>query len=101
MPAIQFAACKFIRMNSSMFCHSIFSSSGKNNRSVIGSSLYTCTDTTFTHHVESNEVDSIGFSAKINDIVVLPLAIHAMPVLACQDRLLRPIHVNKESIVIE
>lgn len=60
---------------------------------MLGPSLYTCTDTAYTHYVESNEVDSVAFAAKINDIVILPLPIQAMPVIACQDRLLRPINV--------
>ncbi len=62
-------------------------------RSVLGSSLYTCTYTTYTHYIESNEVDSVAFAAKINDIVILPLPIQAMPVIACQDRLLKPLNV--------
>jgi hypothetical protein len=36
----------------------------------------------------------VAFAAKINDIVILPLPIQAMPVIAFQDRLLRPINVN-------
>jgi len=63
-------------------------------RGVLGSSLYTCTETTYTHYVESKEVDTLTLAAKINDIVILPLPIQAMPVIACQDRLLRPLHVN-------
>jgi hypothetical protein len=43
--------------------------------------------------MESNEVDSVAFAAKINDIVILPLPIQAMPVIACQDRLLKPLNV--------
>jgi hypothetical protein len=39
-------------------------------------------------------VDTVAFAAKINDIVILPLPIHPMPVIACQDRLLRPLNVN-------
>ena len=66
-------------------------------RSVLGSSLYTCTDTTFTHYVESKEVDTLTFAAKLNDIVILPLPIQPMPVIACQDRLLRPMNVRRES----
>jgi hypothetical protein len=64
------------------------------NRGVLGSSLYTCTDTTYTHYFESKEVDTVSFAAKMNDIVILPLPIQAMPVIACQDRLLRPLNVN-------
>ena len=30
----------------------------------------------------------------MNDLVILPLPIEAMPVIACQDRLLRPLNVN-------
>ena len=65
-------------------------------RSVLGSSLYTCTDTTFTHYVESKEMDTVSFAAKLNDIVILPLPIQAMPVIACQDRLLRPLNVGRD-----
>jgi hypothetical protein len=39
-------------------------------------------------------VDTVGFAAKVNDIILLPLPIQAMPVIACQDRLLRPLNVN-------
>ncbi len=39
-------------------------------------------------------MDTLTLAAKINDIVILPLPIQAMPVIACQDRLLRPLHVN-------
>ncbi|CAF1147012.1 unnamed protein product [Rotaria sp. Silwood1] len=66
---------------------------------ILGSSLYTCTDTTYTHYVESNETDTLTFAAKMNDIVILPLPIQAMPVIACQDRLLRPL--NKSSVLYE
>jgi len=86
---IQFDACKSFEY----FILSIFLILTK-KRSVLGSSLYTCTDTTYTHHIESQEIDSVAFAAKINDIVILPLPIQAMPVIAFQDRLLRPINVN-------
>ncbi len=39
-------------------------------------------------------MDTVSFAAKLNDIVILPLPIQAMPVIACQDRLLRPLNVN-------
>ncbi len=87
MSVIQFDACKSFEV----YIHSIFF---KKKRGVLGSSLYTCTDTTYSHYVESNEVDTVAFAAKINDIVILPLPIHPMPVIACQDRLLRPLNVN-------
>ena len=64
------------------------------NRGVLGSSLHTCTETTYTHYIESKEVDTLTLAAKMNDIVILPLPIQAMPVIACQDRLLRPLHVK-------
>jgi hypothetical protein len=64
----------------------------------LGSALFTCTDTTYCHYIESKEVDTASFAAKINDIVVLPLPIQAMPVIACQDRLLRPLNVTFISI---
>lgn len=40
-------------------------------------------------------MDSVAFAAKINDVAILPLPIQAMPVIACQDRILRPINVKK------
>ncbi|CAF1583092.1 unnamed protein product [Adineta ricciae] len=67
--------------------------------SILGSSLYTCTETTYTHYIESKETDTVTFAAKMNDIVVLPLPIQAMPVVACQDRLLRPLH--KSSVLYD
>ncbi len=61
---------------------------------MLGSSLYACTETTYTHYVESKESDTVTFAAKMNDIIILPLPIQPMPVIACQDRLLRPLNVN-------
>ncbi|CAF0730621.1 unnamed protein product, partial [Didymodactylos carnosus] len=67
--------------------------------SIFGSNLYSCTDTTYTHYVESKEVDTLTLTAKINDIIILPTVIQPVPVLACQDRLLRII--NKSSVSYE
>ena len=83
-----FGACKLHSFSSANLTFK------KNPRSILGSSLYTCTETTYTHYIESKETDTVTFAARMNDIVVLPLPIQAMPVVACQDRLLRPLHVG-------
>lgn len=92
MSPIQYDACKWLESSTFTICNYYL----KINRAVIGSSLYTCTDTMYTHYIESTEIDSVTFAAKMNDIVILPLPIQAMPVIACQDRLLRPLNVNQD-----
>lgn len=66
-----------------------------NSRHVSGADLFVCASYIYNHYCDCKDQDYYLSGDKINDIVCLPVETvgRTVPILACQDRVLRVLQV--------